>query len=314
MMHGLAHQANKASQVRNRRFNTTHAAKLDHSSHPNERFLVSDPSSSDISHLNASFTSIDPSQRPESISAGSYTEGRLYKGRGSARLHQWPNSSSSNRKPSSLVRRTSISECRGTLNLQENCEYSSLPPKVSNIHQLLNDEGSDENPHHSTKDRVTSTLRSNSADRTIRQPPNIPTTLDSSIYNHFPHCHPYFGTSGDFSKNRVTSCIPESHQPHYYVSADFSSTKTGNLQDCGYHQVIFLDTKNHTCEFPGCNMRFKRLEHLKRHFRVHTMEKPFPCTHEGCGKTFSRSDNLSQHIKTHERRAQKRNQYKPTKS
>ena len=47
-----------------------------------------------------------------------------------------------------------------------------------------------------------------------------------------------------------------------------------------------------------CSRRFRRQEHLKRHYRsLHTHDKPFEC-HE-CGKKFSRSDNLSQHARTH---------------
>ena len=47
-----------------------------------------------------------------------------------------------------------------------------------------------------------------------------------------------------------------------------------------------------------CSRRFRRQEHLKRHYRsLHTREKPFECT--DCGKKFSRSDNLSQHRRTH---------------
>ncbi|ORX91055.1 hypothetical protein K493DRAFT_147305, partial [Basidiobolus meristosporus CBS 931.73] len=59
--------------------------------------------------------------------------------------------------------------------------------------------------------------------------------------------------------------------------------------------------KNHACSVTGCNMRFKRLEHLKRHLRVHTMERPYACTYTGCRKTFSRRDNLGQHLRTHQR-------------
>lgn len=55
-------------------------------------------------------------------------------------------------------------------------------------------------------------------------------------------------------------------------------------------------SKTFVCDL--CNRRFRRQEHLKRHYRsLHTQEKPFQC--KECGKRFSRSDNLIQHVRTH---------------
>ena len=50
--------------------------------------------------------------------------------------------------------------------------------------------------------------------------------------------------------------------------------------------------KSHSCPSPACGRLFKRLEHLKRHLRTHTQERPYVCPH--CNKAFSRSDNLAQ--------------------
>ncbi|KAH6890281.1 hypothetical protein B0T10DRAFT_596400 [Thelonectria olida] len=43
-----------------------------------------------------------------------------------------------------------------------------------------------------------------------------------------------------------------------------------------------------------CGRQFKRQEHLNRHERTHTAEKPFPCD---CGQRFSRQDLLARHVK-----------------
>lgn len=57
--------------------------------------------------------------------------------------------------------------------------------------------------------------------------------------------------------------------------------------------------KSHSCPITACGRIFKRLEHLKRHVRTHTQERPYICPH--CNKAFSRSDNLAQHRRTHDR-------------
>lgn len=59
--------------------------------------------------------------------------------------------------------------------------------------------------------------------------------------------------------------------------------------------------KAYSCPLFSCGRLFKRLEHLKRHLRTHTMERPFQC--QICRKRFSRSDNLTQHMRLHARSA-----------
>ncbi|KAJ1722101.1 hypothetical protein LPJ53_003433, partial [Coemansia erecta] len=59
------------------------------------------------------------------------------------------------------------------------------------------------------------------------------------------------------------------------------------------------ELRRYVCEYAGCTKQFKRQEHLKRHFRVHTGERPYKCPAPDCNKVFARMDNLNQHIRTH---------------
>ncbi|KAI8337056.1 hypothetical protein BC941DRAFT_426554 [Chlamydoabsidia padenii] len=51
--------------------------------------------------------------------------------------------------------------------------------------------------------------------------------------------------------------------------------------------------------YGDCRMTFTRSEHLARHARKHTGEKPFKCAVPGCERRFSRFDNMIQHTSTH---------------
>ncbi|CAO3681099.1 unnamed protein product [Rhizopus stolonifer] len=65
--------------------------------------------------------------------------------------------------------------------------------------------------------------------------------------------------------------------------------------------------------FGDCNMIFSRSEHLARHARKHTGEKPYKCIVVNCDRTFSRVDNMMQHTNTHYR-SKKSMQLMPDKS
>ena len=72
--------------------------------------------------------------------------------------------------------------------------------------------------------------------------------------------------------------------------------------------VISSRDKPHVCSVESCESRFKRPEHLRRHEKTHTGERPFSCAM--CGKKFGRNDNLQTHRKTHMKMTG-RNEYIP---
>ncbi|KAF9892486.1 hypothetical protein FE257_001595 [Aspergillus nanangensis] len=53
---------------------------------------------------------------------------------------------------------------------------------------------------------------------------------------------------------------------------------------------------DHRCH--ACNKTFSKAEHLTRHIRSHTKEKPYECA--VCGKLYSRSDVLRRHERSHQ--------------
>ncbi|PWN28966.1 hypothetical protein BDZ90DRAFT_135486 [Jaminaea rosea] len=74
-----------------------------------------------------------------------------------------------------------------------------------------------------------------------------------------------------------------------------SGPEKRNSSSAGTAKVVEKDGQTTTifqCRgFGDCNMTFTRSEHLARHIRKHTGERPFQCH---CGKAFSRLDNLRQ--------------------
>jgi DNA-directed RNA polymerase subunit RPC12/RpoP len=107
-------------------------------------------------------------------------------------------------------------------------------------------------------------------------------------------------TSGDDNTASGASSQQESGQAENAANSssdDNGSTPVAPTSRRGRKQSLTEDpSKTFVCTL--CSRRFRRQEHLKRHYRsLHTHDKPFECT--DCGKKFSRSDNLSQHQRTH---------------
>ncbi|KAK3718836.1 hypothetical protein LTR37_004752 [Vermiconidia calcicola] len=97
------------------------------------------------------------------------------------------------------------------------------------------------------------------------------------------------------NNNESSDQSDTSEQPE--SSATTPAQSSSSVSRRGRKQSLTEDpSKTFVCTL--CSRRFRRQEHLKRHYRsLHTHEKPFECT--DCGKKFSRSDNLSQHQRTH---------------
>lgn len=106
--------------------------------------------------------------------------------------------------------------------------------------------------------------------------------------------------SSEQQQQPKSSDVPSNEETKSNSGASTNSDGTGlpaPTSRRGRKQSLTEDpSKAFKCEL--CDRRFRRQEHLKRHYRsLHTQDKPFECNE--CGKKFSRSDNLTQHARTH---------------
>ncbi|KAK9763550.1 hypothetical protein K7432_009668 [Basidiobolus ranarum] len=178
-------------------------------------------------------------------------------------------------------------------------DTSVSPPKVSNIYKLLNFDHTESLPSlNSSKLSNTLTPEADpSSDRySVSKIAHDATVSNAMLRTITSKVEQFIPASIETWHTRSLANMTAVHRVHPYRPSQSYLCKNPEPS------TGFVNDKSHRCQFPGCQMRFKRLEHLKRHFRVHTLERPYSCEVEGCEKTFSRRDNLGQHMKTHDRR------------
>lgn len=107
----------------------------------------------------------------------------------------------------------------------------------------------------------------------------------------------FAGNSSEPATTSVSGNGSEDSKDAAITPAADSNSSSQQANRRGRKQSLTDDpSKTFVCTL--CSRRFRRQEHLKRHYRsLHTQDKPFECS--DCGKKFSRSDNLAQHARTH---------------
>ena len=108
--------------------------------------------------------------------------------------------------------------------------------------------------------------------------------------NTFPVPNSHYGNSGvppQFFRNHSATLPGEWPYMEHPPSSEIPAPASADVPR----------TKVFVCPLFSCGRMYKRMEHLKKHVRSHTMERPFQC--HRCNKKFSRQDNLNQHLRIH---------------
>ncbi|KAK9855977.1 hypothetical protein MYU51_001723 [Penicillium brevicompactum] len=129
-------------------------------------------------------------------------------------------------------------------------------------------------------------------------PNGVPVTPDGSAStDHPPDGDSHSRSSDASSRTTVTHVRTPSMSDEPMQDSD-DQEDSDHDQDLGSNAPPSKKKKGQRffcTDFPPCNLSFTRSEHLARHIRKHTGERPFQCH---CSRRFSRLDNLRQHAQT----------------
>jgi uncharacterized Zn-finger protein len=111
------------------------------------------------------------------------------------------------------------------------------------------------------------------------------------------------GSAGtDFTNHTLDTTMFNYEMPYFFDQKSDYSIQSMSSQDLSALNVLSSPEgrkAQFTCPYDNCGREFKRHEHLRRHVRSHTGEKPYLCPQPNCGRQFARSDHLAGHVKTH---------------
>lgn len=107
-------------------------------------------------------------------------------------------------------------------------------------------------------------------------------------------------------KRKATTHSGENETERSALVKPFGRRKNHQCSICGKifskaaklarHSRSHTGEKPYVCEYEGCEMRYARNDHLKRHVAaVHTGERRFGCEEPGCGRGFYEHGHLTRH-------------------
>lgn len=78
-------------------------------------------------------------------------------------------------------------------------------------------------------------------------------------------------------------------------SKSYSKKSKNQEEPC---HCCYVAEKPYSCDWDGCNKRFRQKIHLEAHKNVHIGQR-FQCDYPGCNKSFCRKYSLDEHRKMH---------------